>query len=226
MALQTSGQISLNDIHVEAGGASVSGTACNINEADIRGLISASSGAAMDFADWYGASASQDFTTVKSGHTYHTYTGGRGSTQYGFAVGFNSPAAATGGSTPPSGSISYTGDIVVSGTTLGTIAEISHRTVLLARQRITIKITGTNTNSGWTTVTFTQGSDTYSLNRTAMGYTYSSGQRVYTSADLFASDSSHTGSGTSFDSAILGPGTGSSAGTGTESSFTTTVTFS
>ena len=223
MPVPGSGAISLNDFHVEAGGSS--GTQCSINDSDIRGLIGKSSGAQMSFNEWYNASAAQAFTTVKSGHTYHTYTGGRGSTQYGFAVGFNSPAAATGGSTPPSGSISYTGDIAVSGTTLGTIAEISHRTILLARQRITIKITGTNSNSGWTTVTFVQGSDTYSLNRTAMGYTYSSGQRVYTSADLFSSDSSHTGSGSSFDSKILGPGTGSSAGTGTESSFTTTVTF-
>ena len=51
MALQTSGMISLNDIHVEAGGSS--GTACTINDSDIRGLINKSSGAAMDFADWY-----------------------------------------------------------------------------------------------------------------------------------------------------------------------------
>lgn len=55
MALQTSGQISLNDIHVEAGGSS--GTACTINDSDIRGLIGGASGAARDFADFYGASA-------------------------------------------------------------------------------------------------------------------------------------------------------------------------
>lgn len=55
MALQTSGQISLNDIHVEAGGTS--GSACTLNDTDIRGLISAGSGTAMDFADWYGASS-------------------------------------------------------------------------------------------------------------------------------------------------------------------------
>ena len=223
MPIPGSGAISLNQFHVEAGGSS--GTQCSINDSDIRGLIGKSAGVQMSFSEWYGASATQAFTTVKSGHTYHTYTGGRGSTQYGFAIGFNSPAADTGGSTPPSGAINYTGDIAVSGTTLGTVAQISHRTILLARQRITITITGTNSNSGWTTVTFTQGSDTYALNRTAMSYSYSGGQRVYTSADLFLSDSSHTGSGTSFDSAILGPGTGNSNGTGTESSFTTTVTF-
>jgi len=54
MALQTSGTISLNDIHVEAGGSS--GSAATINDSDIRGLISKSSGASMSFSEWYGAS--------------------------------------------------------------------------------------------------------------------------------------------------------------------------
>ena len=57
MALQTSGAISLNDIHVEAGGGS--GTTASINDADIRALIGKASGATMSFSEWYGASASQ-----------------------------------------------------------------------------------------------------------------------------------------------------------------------
>tara|TARA_R110002096_G_scaffold200259_1_gene384134 strand:- start:789 stop:1400 length:612 start_codon:yes stop_codon:yes gene_type:complete len=62
MALQTSGAISLNDIHVEAGGSS--GTSVTINDSDIRGLTAASgytiptgSGTAIDFGDFYGASS-------------------------------------------------------------------------------------------------------------------------------------------------------------------------
>jgi len=55
MALQTSGPISLNDMHVEAGGGS--GTACTINDADIRGLIDKASGATMSFNEWYGAAS-------------------------------------------------------------------------------------------------------------------------------------------------------------------------
>lgn len=54
MALQTSGQISLNEIHVEAGGSS--GTQVTINDSDVRDLISASSASEMEFADFYGAS--------------------------------------------------------------------------------------------------------------------------------------------------------------------------
>ena len=67
MALQTSGAISLNDIHVEAGGSS--GTNCTINDTDIRGLISKASGATMSFNEWYGASsvASYSFTVTVGG---------------------------------------------------------------------------------------------------------------------------------------------------------------
>lgn len=59
MALQSSGQISLDDIHVEAGGTS--GTYATINDSDIRGLIGASSASEMEFADFYGASSSASF---------------------------------------------------------------------------------------------------------------------------------------------------------------------
>ena len=61
MALQTSGAISLNDIHVEAGGTT--GTQASLNDTDIRGLtpasgktINSTQGTEIDFADFYGAS--------------------------------------------------------------------------------------------------------------------------------------------------------------------------
>jgi hypothetical protein len=65
MALQTSGQISLNDIHVEAGGTT--GTVASINDADIRALIGKSSGVQMSFSEWYGASAALLNTTMTVG---------------------------------------------------------------------------------------------------------------------------------------------------------------
>tara|TARA_B100000941_G_scaffold218837_1_gene161569 strand:- start:2919 stop:3596 length:678 start_codon:yes stop_codon:yes gene_type:complete len=62
MALPTSGALTLNAIHVEAGGSS--GTTCSLNDTDIRGLTAASGrtinstqGTNIDFADFYGASA-------------------------------------------------------------------------------------------------------------------------------------------------------------------------
>ena len=55
MALQTSGAISLNDIHVEAGGSS--GTLVGINDSDVRELTGASSQASSSFSSFYGASS-------------------------------------------------------------------------------------------------------------------------------------------------------------------------
>lgn len=74
MPLQTSGAISLNDIHVEAGGTS--GTTASMNDADIRGLIAKGSGATMSFNEWYGASAF-NFTntlvrTINNSNNYGT----------------------------------------------------------------------------------------------------------------------------------------------------------
>ena len=56
MPLTGSGAISLNEMHVEAGGSS--GTECSLNDSDIRGLISKSAGASMAFNEWYNAALS------------------------------------------------------------------------------------------------------------------------------------------------------------------------
>ena len=66
MALQTTGAISLNDIHIEVGGTT--GTTVSLNDADIRGLTAASGktinttlGTEIDFNDLYGASVVPPF---------------------------------------------------------------------------------------------------------------------------------------------------------------------
>lgn len=64
MALQTSGAISLNDIHVEAGGSS--GASATINDSDIRGLIGKGSGATMSFSEWYGAANQFTFSITSN----------------------------------------------------------------------------------------------------------------------------------------------------------------
>tara|TARA_R100001198_G_C5238005_1_gene215602 strand:- start:903 stop:2240 length:1338 start_codon:yes stop_codon:yes gene_type:complete len=53
MPLQSSGQITLDEIHIEAGGTT--DTQAAVNDTDIRALISASSASEMEFADFYGA---------------------------------------------------------------------------------------------------------------------------------------------------------------------------
>ena len=77
MALPASGTLSLNEIHIEAGGTTA--TEAGINDADIRGLISKSSGTAMSFNEWYGASSlltltAQSNTIVSNSSTSITAT--------------------------------------------------------------------------------------------------------------------------------------------------------
>ena len=79
MTLQYSGAISLNDIHVEAGGST--GTQVSINDADIRELIGKASGATMSFSEWYGATGQQFFTVSQASSTSQYYS------IYGFASG-------------------------------------------------------------------------------------------------------------------------------------------
>lgn len=62
MPLQSSGQISLNDMHVEAGGTS--GTQCSMNDSDIRGLVSAAANSQMTFSSFYGASAVSNWSST------------------------------------------------------------------------------------------------------------------------------------------------------------------
>ena len=84
MTLPSSGSISLNQMHVEVGGSS--GTACSLNDSDIRGLIGKGSGVAMSFSEWYGASAFTADTQIQitpadtgvkhSNHSFSTYSSG------------------------------------------------------------------------------------------------------------------------------------------------------
>jgi len=72
MALQTSGPISLADIHVEAAGSGYAATSISsLNDTDIRNLTAASGrtinstlGTEIDFADFYGASSLSTMTTT------------------------------------------------------------------------------------------------------------------------------------------------------------------
>ena len=112
MALQSSGAISLNDIHIEAGGST--GTSASINDSDIRGLIDKSSAAAMSFSDWYGASAvsSETVTDLLQNNTYRTYieTANRGDTQKRNYVGAGGAVDGSGNETDTSfchGSLAY-----------------------------------------------------------------------------------------------------------------------
>ena len=92
MALQNSGAISLDDIHVEAGGTS--GTSASINDTDIRGLIDKSDGATSSFNEFYGASS----TTYVGGTGGQTTTSGNFKFHYFNSSGtFSLSRVASGG---------------------------------------------------------------------------------------------------------------------------------
>jgi len=55
MALQSSGAISLNDMHIEVGGTS--GTTCSLNDPDIRALISVGDSSNQSIQQYYGVSS-------------------------------------------------------------------------------------------------------------------------------------------------------------------------
>ena len=66
MPLPSSGQISLNQMHVEAGGTS--GTQASMNDSDIRGLVSAAANSQMTFSSFYGASSAATVLSGNSGY--------------------------------------------------------------------------------------------------------------------------------------------------------------
>ena len=72
MPLPSSGQITLNQMHVEASGTS--GTQSNINSAPIRGLINKQASVQMAFTEWYGASSAPPPAIPATGTTTQTHT--------------------------------------------------------------------------------------------------------------------------------------------------------
>ena len=87
MTLQSSGAISLNQIHVEAGGTS--GSSVSLNDSDVRRLLNRSDEATSEFDDFYGA-------------TRYVVTAGSGSSGGISFTGYKSTSPAIGSRTPTS----------------------------------------------------------------------------------------------------------------------------
>jgi len=156
MALQTSGPISLNEIHIEAGGTS--GTTASINDTDIRALIGKASGATMSFNEWYGASAGPAYLDTQ------TVTVGSSVSQYVTWRGYD-------GDTVNIGSISDGTSNLYSGATINYIRNLNNSSTQFAVQ-------GNRANSGWTTMTiggvdFARADASYSASSTATSWTWS-----------------------------------------------------
>lgn len=89
MTLQSSGAISLNQIHIEAGGSS--GTQVSINDADVRRLKGGSSGASSAFNSFY----SKTRYVVTCGYGTSGSTAVTGYKNASPAVGSRSPTSLT-----------------------------------------------------------------------------------------------------------------------------------
>lgn len=153
--IPTSGAISLNQMHTEVGGTS--GTQVSLNDADIRGLISKTSGATMSFNEWYGAAANWS-ATVTVGYMQGSLC--VKSCSYFDNYGYQAMTDAN------YGSLSDTSLEYLSGTpTINGIywTELSTQLILV--------VSGTVANSGWTTLTI--GSTSYS--RSSALHTQTSG---------------------------------------------------
>lgn len=167
MTTPASGAISLNQIHIEAGGSS--GTSASINDSDIRALISKGSGVSMSFSEWYGASSSLDSDTMTAGSAtilYQTWSGFQNwyATTIGSMAGTFSPKSAA-----------YAGLWHINGA--GTI---------------TFRLHGAHTNAGWTSMTVA--GSTYT--RTSASFTQTGGDTQWSwsgvSSSPFSSGTSYT----------------------------------
>lgn len=161
MALQSSGQISLNDIHVEAGGTS--GSQAGMNDSDIRALIGKNAGSNMSFSEWYGASAetvlhSTSFQPQKATHQFPYQP------RYHFS-GFRGTKGLYPGTTY-FGTINSEGSFALGGKTgvaIGLIYNynITNDSTNGTKIRITFHATSTSNfaNSGWTKLELYANSD-------------------------------------------------------------------
>jgi hypothetical protein len=88
MPLTSSGQISLNDLHVEAGGTT--GTQASMNDTDIRGLLGADANSQMTFSSFYGASAA--IGQIASGNSTYVVGGDYNAPSYNMRSTLHTPS--------------------------------------------------------------------------------------------------------------------------------------
>ena len=182
MPVPSSGAISLNDFHVEAGGTS--GTTASINDADIRGLISKASGVTMSFNEWYGASNivqySAPIVVGNASFIKSTYVGFFANPSPNII--FN-PMGTLNGST--------------SGWTFGgiTITGITTQYTSTAPLAMYLQIDGGLTATNWTSISYTN-SNGQIANIPASAFTYTVGAASLSNAQNYTNGGSHIANGT------------------------------
>ncbi len=168
MALPSSGALSLNAMHVEAGGSS--GTSASINDSDIRGLISKGSGAQMSFNEWYGASSNLYDGTVTNGYTNIDF-GFAGHYYFrGFKNGVSQQGLYTLINNVNFGSVSDGTVDFLSGASLIVLAEAVEGSAGAAVGTLNFEVSGSFSNSGFSTLKLTTNAGSNTFNRTDATY--------------------------------------------------------
>ena len=159
MALPAAGNsLSLNQIHIEAGGTS--GTTCSLNDSDIRGLtpgggntIPTGDQTTIDIGDFYEASAATNANvhTLEAGFQQTTYSGNRGGSPqtytnyYGYMPFYGSPTSQNGSLTP-------TGFALKSGATILGLYKNTSSTTSTLNNVLFLRVNGAQTNNGWSSM--------------------------------------------------------------------------
>lgn len=171
MALPTSGNLTLNQIHVEAGGTSE--TACTINDTDIRGLeaadgytIPTGSGTAIEIGDFYGATDEIRTSLSGSAALSATLNAAYSSGYFGIALlGYSGS----------SGSLSNSSWM---GKTITGLYQSN------LNYPIVFSINAPVFNSGWTSLSlyhaYSNASNPYVMNRSDASYSYGSNSTTWT----------------------------------------------
>lgn len=165
MALQSSGQITLDDIHVEAGGAT--GTLATIDDTDIRALISATSGSEMEFADWYGASSSIATRTITAAFGQDSYLNWY---VYGYDTGSYFNIGSISSSSFPS-------------SPAGTIKTLIHQAGGSLGTNLELRMTGSGNSWGATSIFSTMSITGPTLNNGTQTETFNASSATFTAGD-------------------------------------------
>lgn len=200
MALPASGNsLSLNQIHVEAGGTS--GTQCSLNDSDIRALnpgpgytIPTGDQTTIDIGDFFEAySTNPNIHTLVAGFQQTTFTSRSGGSStytnyYGYMPFYGSP-------TSQNGTLSPTTFALKSGATILGLYKNTSTASTSLHHKLFLRVDGAQTNSGWTSMNIVQASLNLTFNRTSAthvsGANYSYWQWS-TTASLFPNGTSST----------------------------------
>ena len=191
--------LSLNQIHVEAGGTS--GTQCSLNDSDIRALnpgtgytIPTGDQTTIDIGDFFEAySTNPNIHTLVAGFQQTTFTSRSGGSStytnyYGYMPFYGSP-------TSQNGTLSPTTFALKSGATILGLYKNTSTASTSLHNKLFLRVDGAQTNSGWTSMNIVQASLNLTFNRTAATHVSGSNYSYWewsTTASLFPNGTSST----------------------------------